>query len=250
MEGSEFALSHPPIVEAVLDIDCDLPDDHELSQIDDAAAAVFGTTYPSREQQMLQEYRFRTSADQGIEERHALQALRFRTADATQLVQVRKQGFSFNRLAPYGVLDDYLPEIERTWQAYVALVRPRAVRQVRLRYINKIELPLVDGAVKLEEYLALGPRLPDERGLSLAGFLNQYTAVENATGLVVNVTLTLQNAQNDKLPIIFDNAAWSNEPGAVDDWGSLLGQIARLRDLKNRVFRNTLTPKCLDLFRA
>ena len=72
-------------------------------------------------------------------------------------MQVRAQGFSFNRLAPYSGLDDYLPEIERTWSLYVDLASPVQIRAIRLRYINRILLPLAANTVDLDEYLKIGP---------------------------------------------------------------------------------------------
>ena len=76
--------------------------------------------------------------------KHGVQALQFLQDDERQLVQVRVQGFSFNRLAPYTSLDDYLPEIKRTWGLYVDLVKPVQVRQIRVRYINRILLPMTE----------------------------------------------------------------------------------------------------------
>jgi len=112
------------------------------------------------------------------------------------LTKVRMQGFSFNRLAPYTSLDDYLPEIERTWGLFASIASPVQIRVVRLRYINRILLPLTNGRVELEDYLKVGPRLPDEDRLRFAGFLNQYAAVEIDTGHQVNIVLTSQPPEN------------------------------------------------------
>ena len=179
-----------------------------------------------------------------------MQALRFHQADGKQLVQIRALGYSFNRLAPYGTLDDYLPEIERTWRLYVNLAKPNQVRQVRLRYINRISLPVSSGRVELDDYLKLGPRLPDEDNLTFVSFFNQYSAVELATGLQVNETLTMQPSEGGKLPIIFDNAVISEAPASPESWPVLLQRIRAMRALKNRVFKNTLTDKCLELFQT
>jgi len=147
-------------------------------------------------------------------------------------------------------LDDYLGEIERTWRIYVDLATPSEVRQIRLRYINRILLPMPDHRVDLDRYLKLGPRVADENRLSLVSFLNQYTAVEAATGLLVNVTLTLQPGEEEKLPIIFDNSVISSGPGRHEDWVGLLERIKALRSLKNRIFQSTLTGECLALFQT
>ncbi len=251
MDDPKLELHHPPIVEAVLDIDCDVPPAQDLVALEAPALEQLKAAYPKNDRQWLQEHRIEAQPDASatsFSSRHAVQALRFHQDGGKQLVQIRALGYSFNRLAPYTALDDYLPEIERTWHIYRDLAKPSQVRQVRLRYINRILLPFPAGHVELDEYLKLGPRLPDEDNLTFASFFNQYTALEVATGLEANVTVTVQPAGDGKLPIIFDNGVVSVEPVAPENWPRLLERITAMRGLKNRVFRNTLTDKCLELF--
>jgi uncharacterized protein (TIGR04255 family) len=253
MDEAKPDLLHPPIVEAVLDIDCDLPRDQDLTALEMLAREKLGDEYPRTTRHLLQEHRIDARPDASetsFSSRASVQAIRFHQTGEKQLVQVRALGYSFNRLAPYTSLDDYLPEIERTWRVYLGLAHPGQVRQVRLRFINRIELPMQSGRVDLDQYLRLGPRLPDEDRLELASFFNQYTAVDAATGLQVNVTLTTQPAQDGKLPLIFDNSAQSLGPIPPPDWEIIVARIGQLRVLKNRVFRDTLTERCLDLFQT
>src|SRR5882724_4374161 len=133
----ELKLKHPPIVEAVLDIDCDLPPAQDLAALETLAHERLKESYPKLTRQWLQEHQIEAGLDAGLKahsSRHALQALRFHQVGDQQLVQVRAQGYSFNRLAPYTALDDYLEEIEKTWRIYVELAMPTQVRQLRLRY--------------------------------------------------------------------------------------------------------------------
>ncbi len=245
-----FKLLHPPIVEAVLDIDCDMPPTFDLTALEKTSREAFPSQYPKVRTQFLEEHQIEQKADQPIQfsARRRLQAFQFLQEDEKQLVQIRMQGFSFNRLAPYASLDNYLPEIERAWGLFVSIASPVQIRAVRLRYINRILLPLTDGRVELEDYLKVGPRLPDEDRLRFAGFLNQYTAVEMDTGLQVTVVLTSQTPENDKIPIIFDISVGSAEAADPENWAWLLTKIQSLRYLKNRIFRNTLTEQCLNLF--
>lgn len=89
----------------------------------------------------------------------AIQALQFLQDDEKQLVQVRAQGFSFNRLASYTTLDDYLAEIQSVWELFTGLASPVQIRTIRLRYINRILLPLTNGSVELEDYFEIGSSL-------------------------------------------------------------------------------------------
>ncbi len=228
-----------------------MPPGQDIATLEAPAREAFGDRYPKLRTQFLHAHRIeqQVGGPAQLSSRQRLQALQFLQEDERQLVQVRAQGFSFNRLASYTGLDDYLPEIDRTWRLFVGFASPAQVRLIRLRYINRLLLPLVADWVELSDYLTIGPRLPDEERLRLAGFLNQYVAVENDTGNEVSITLTMQPMDNNQLPIIFDIAASRAVATEPEDWESLLADIQSLRELKNRVFRNTLTRRSLDQFR-
>ena len=250
MEHTKFQLLRAPIIEAVLDIDCDMPPAFDLASVEARSQDLLRDNYPQFRKQLMQEHTIEAKLGETPKTsvRHATQSLQFLQEDGKQLVQVRAQGFSFNRLAPYTTLDDYLPEIQRTWRLFVSIAAPVQIRNVRLRYINRILLPTVAGSVGLEEFLKVGPRLPDEEKLTFTGFLNQHTAVENGTGNQVVIILTSQPPENGRLPLILDITATANGPAEVGNWTWLSETIQALRALKNNVFRNTLTDKCLNLF--
>lgn len=250
MNTSHGKLLHPPIVEAVLDVDCDMPPAFGLALMQKPLSEAFQDQYPKSHVLFLEEARIEQEVDQPIQvsAQQRLQSLQFLKEDGKQLIQVRMQGFSFNRLAPYTTLDDYLPEIKRVWGLFATIVAPIQIRAVRLRYINRIVLPLTDGRVEIKNYLKIGPSLPDEDGLLLAGFLNQYTAMKKETGDRVDSVLTSQVPENDGLPIILDICVTSGETADPTNWDWLVAKIQSLRGLKNRLFHNTLTEQCLNLF--
>ncbi len=249
--ASTPVLARPPIIEAVLDLDCDLPLTWNIATVEAASRETYRDRYPRFRTQLLQGFQIeqQAGAEPRLSTQRGIQALQFLTEDERQLVQVRAQGFSFNRLAPYTSLDEYLPEIERIWQLYVELASPVHVRSTQLRYINRILLPLETDRVELNDYIKIGPRLPDEEKLILGSFLNQYVAVEVDTGNQVTMIMTNQAQEQNFLPIILDIAASRAEVTEPENWDHMLSQIQSLRGLKNRVFQDTLTERCLDLFR-
>ena len=246
-------LRNPPIVEAVFDVDCDLPPGFDLKDLEARSRTQFADQYPKFRTQFMQELQIDglEGAQPKISNRSAVQALQCLHEDEKQLVQVRQQGFSFNRLAPYSSLGDYLPEIGRTWRLYVDLISPVQIRVIRLRYINRILVPLTAGVVDLDEFLKIGPRLPNEDGLALSGFLSQQAAVEKVTGHQVNLVLTAQPPVSEKLPVIVDITVAAGQPVAdLVDWAEIEPVVGSLRTLKNRIFFNTLTAKCIQLFQS
>lgn len=250
-QDESLSLMNPPIVEAVLDIECDMPVEIDLAALEARARQAFGSEYPKFQTRFTQPFMVEVPAGEVAKMSvgsPGLQALQFMQEDSRQLVQVRAQGYSFNRLAPYSSLDDYLPEIERTWLQFVGLVQPVKVRALQLRYINRLLLPLLDGRLDLDEYLIHGPKLPVEEGFSFTSFMQQHTAQETATGHQVHIVLAAEMPVEGKLPIIFDIQA--SHFGDIEpfSWDQILNLIQSMRRLKNQMFRRSLTKKCLNLF--
>ena len=250
MSEPALTLRNPPIVEAVVDIECDFKPGQNFNALEESARQRFGDHYPKFRPQFLQELQIEMKGNESLthSKRQRIQAFQCLKDDEKQLVQVRSTGYSFNRLAPYTSFDDYLPEIRRTWVLYREIASPIQIKVVRVRYINRIRLPFTDGRVEIDEYFRIGPRLPDEERLTMVGFLNQYVAVEADTGHQVTTVLTAQQPDKDCVPIIFDNTAAAMSPVDPEDWERLEATLGALRALKNRVFRNTLSDKCLHLF--
>ena len=253
MREPQLTLDQAPIVEAVVDIDCDVSGPVDVDALDAAAAAALANQYPTRRRRMLNEHQFSGSVDESgalaVTSRQGLQALQYLSADEKQIIQFRTVGFSFNRLAPYSTLDDYLPEIERTWRIFVDIAKPVVSRTVRLRYINRILLPMRDGRVDLDDFLKFAPRLVDEERLIFASFFNQHSVFEPATGNQANIVFATQPVEGNQLPVILDIEVFKDVPGESEDWQTISGRIASLRSLKNLVFAHSLTDKCLNLFR-
>ena len=250
MSEERFHLENAPIIEAIVDIDCELPPDFELEANMSAIHAELEDAYPKVRRHMVQEHLLSTQEDTSPEWSVSpeLAALRFQSADEKQLVQFRTGGFSFNRLAPYEGLDSYLCEIRRTWGIFLDLVKPVQIRKISLRTINQVRLPRERGSLPLEDYLKTGPRLPDECGLHFTGFLSQHRALEPNNQNYVDIVLATQKSDEKSLPLILDINAFHPCQESPPPWETISEWIASLRELKNSVFRNTLTEKCLKLF--
>lgn len=243
-------LDSSPIIEAVPDLECDFKEPLDVTKIESKARKEMAKSYPKVKQVFLQEHQYevKSSEPSRVSIKGGLYGLQFLKNNEKQLVQYRLSGFSFNRLAPYANLDTYLPQIKKNWILYRDLAKPVQIRLIRLRYINRILLPLANGKVDLDEYILNGPRLADPERFELTGFLDQYAATDKQTGHQINSVLTLQQVVDDKLPVIFDNGVFATESGGVDDWHWIRSTILQLRELKNHIFCHTLTEKCLNLF--
>ena len=243
-------LQNAPIIEAVVDIECDMPPMVDLAAMEKSAQDAYGEQYPEFHRVYIDELQIKRAAEIPLTHKvtRGILAFQFLQQDKKQLLQVRLNGYSFNRLAPYSTLDEYLPEIARTWKLFVGFARPTLIRAIRLRYINRILLPMDGANVGLEKYLKIAPKLLDESNLTFVGFLNQYTAVETGTGNQANIVLTTQPVEAGKRPIILDIGVVDGAEMEIDNWVRIAERIQLLRNLKNRIFLHTLTETCLNLF--
>lgn len=252
-----FKLDCPPIMETVVDIDCDLPHARPLSKIETEATASLRESYPKAEKIFFKQVQFDMQAEDKTPFPHQIkegsEALLFRSEDGRQLTQFRTAGYSFNRLAPYEGLDTYLPEIRRTWENYVAIAHPVSVRKIGLRTINRIHLPLDQhGRLNLGDYLKTDPRLPQVEGrkLSFTGFMHQHQLRDEASGQEAILILASQGQKEGRLNLLLDIHAFDRNTTKLNtnNWAGINSVIQSLRGLKNGLFANTLTEKCLNQF--
>lgn len=245
---------HPPIVEAIVDIDCELPPGVKLEDLETPARDSLREQYPQVQKRLLQQFQIRQQGDAAPEHElkdGRLDALLFRSEDNLQLTQFRRSGYSFNRLAPYEGMDAYLPEIERTWGNYCSIAQPLRIRKIGLRMINRIAVPIgANGGLSLDAYLKTGPRLPtvDGRALSFTGFLNQHQILDEGTGHQVNIALAVEGKKENRLILLLDIDTFDVHPRETLEWAEIAPVIQSLRNLKNELFFNILTEQCLNLY--
>lgn len=245
-----FNFLNPPIVEAVLDIDCDLPPTLNFDEIEKLGVKAYGARYPVRRNQFIQHagMEMEPDADPKFFASQGLYAFQFISNDEKEVVQIRVGGFSYNRMAPYTSFDDYLPEISRCWDEFCGLAGPVQIRKISLRYINRILIPLDGSEVNLPDYLKVSPNLPDGAGLQFSGFFHQHQASDPATSTRANIILASEPKEGSFLPVLLDIEVFTTDrlsPAPLASWET---QIQSLRKLKNQIFEQSLTKKCLSLF--
>lgn len=239
----------PPIIEAVLDIECELPADFSLPSLEKIAQEQLKASHPKKRHKL----RFQAEIQENPEESRltkaekTIEALQFCTPDEKQIIQIRSTGFSFNRLVPYTSLDDYLPDIQQAWSTYVQLAKPLSVKLVKMRYLNRISIPAAPEGIKIEEFFTIAPRDIPDCNLVMHQMLSRRTATDPETNSIVNLTIASEPFNpsiTDVYPFILDIEVMKPEVCSADDWSGILDKIQVLRGLKNKIFDNILTEKC------
>lgn len=85
----------------------------------------------------------------------------FLTEDEKTLIQVGPDLVAAHRLRPYTGWASFRPIILRAFDAYANIAKPRGIRRIGLRFINRIEMSREED-VRIEDYLLAVPRVPTE----------------------------------------------------------------------------------------
>jgi len=106
----------------------------------------------------------------------------YRSDDKKDIFQVRKDGFSHNRLAPYTEWQSFSSEARRLWSSYKESAELATIELVGLTYINEIYVPL---GKRFEKYFRTYVEVPKELPQTLMGFsLNYQVLIPEEVGIL------------------------------------------------------------------
>lgn len=243
-------LTKAPIVEAILDVQMVFPKGIEIGKLA-ALHAPLREHYPTKAEETMVEVGVQLQAGKPLQPsggKSEIRGYRFFSQDKKELVQCRRDGFTFNRLAPYTSWQDIIGRAVSAWQVYREACGEAAITRIAVRYINRMELPFADGKVPLEEFFAAPEPGPKLEGLALQGLMTQCLYHDPATNFSANWTMLTRSSQKDpsKLVVALDLDVFAmgpkiHEEKPPDVWD-------RMRGLKNRIFFSSLTQKTLDMF--
>ena len=158
-------------------------------------------------------------------------------AEKTRAVQARVNGFTVNHVKRYDSWAVLRGEARPLWEQYAALIKPKSVSRVALRYINRLRLPSVG---RLGDYMLtypqLGPSLPRSVGTFLMRVELQFTDTRMA---IVTQTVAPLESGVDERDLILDIDAVSRrsfDPNDPEIWE----ELDQLRAIKNTCFCGSL----------
>ena len=266
MNGTSPAFPHlnkAPIVEAVIDLRVRLPADFDIASFK-ALHPQFQAEYPKVEDQKLVEHEFEQVPGKqpslSVQD-HGIQGYVFRSADDANIVQFRRNGFTFNRLKPYTSWEQVFPEAKRFWKLYVETCHPIEISRIAVRYINRLMLP--GPQFEFSDYLSAPPALPGGVTSSLAklqpevsggpqfvsGFLSRVIINDPDAHITAAVVQALEPPSEDRyIPVILDIDVFQQNVSNLDA-DAVLTRFEKLRDMKNRVFFGSITEKTFEMLK-
>ena len=244
---TENIYKSPPITEAVIGINFTSPlDDQHIKSLNKKLSKF----YP--DQQIIANVSFAVSiTDNNFQnpntEMQKEDSYRLSTHDQTQIVVLSKSSFLFSQLAPYQGWENLYERFTRDWAILKKASGFREISRIGVRYVNRIDLPVVNNLVEYEKYLNIYPFLPK--------------SLENVNGYAIQVILPLEkigcnlNINSGGVPspllnhlsflIDLDISKDQAPPQNDTDIFELLNLI---RVEKNRVFEECITQSSRELF--
>ena len=229
-------LRNAPIVEALIDIRVSLPPEVGTTEI--GAISEKLKDYP--EIRHLRGFRIGFRLGQSPEASHTDEHLghRYESADGQQVVQVRRDGFTFSKLKKYDSWDEIRREAYRLWNLYYDIAKPTSLNRIAVRFINHMSLGL-----PLDEYLVAPPKIPLSLSGDVTSFLSRIVILDKSLDASAIITQGLKAIEGDgSAPIILDIDVF-NEPTSDVSTEEAWHIIDSFHDFKNQLFFESITDK-------
>lgn len=238
-------LSNAPIREAIIDIRVKHGSNFDVNEFRSLEKEM-SKDFPKMEERKA----YSASINFGPEkanfqgENNELDAIIFRNEEKSEVLQFKKQGFTFNKLKPYTSWEDVIEKAKMAWEKYVQVSKPVAVTRIATRYINHILIPI---SSNLEDYITNPPKLPPKAPSLFEGALSRIKLVDEENDIFVNLTQAIESREK-KAAIILDIDAFRKKEYDLEEefpWED----FSQLREMKNRIFFSSLTEKAINLYK-
>ena len=162
------------------------------------------------------------------------------------VAQVRLDGFTLGCLPPYKSGESFLEQTRQFWARYVSVAKPVKVTRLGIRTINKIDIPT---GVDLQRFVLTGPEIARALPQDMSQFFMQIV-LPDISGAVAVIIQTFGESKpgSNTIPLIFDIDATHEVEFAAED-ERIWKVFSELRNLKNRIFFNSLTSQALEAYR-
>ncbi len=241
---------NPPITEALLDIRVSLPPDVTIEQLLTYHEGV-KASFSDKEQRVAWTggFEFKPgTAPKVTPPSGGPDGYFFRSPSENKLIQVRRDGFTFNKLKPYTNWEEFSKEARSHWERYLQIAKPYQVTRLTLRYINRIEIPLPFKDFK--EYVLTVPDIAPGLPNAMSNMIMQLVVPNEEISAAANITETIEPVKDGQsfLGFIFDIDVYHKAVLKPDD-KKIWDILDDLRNFKNQIFKKSLTDKCKELFK-
>ncbi|NJN97975.1 MAG: TIGR04255 family protein [Anaerolineales bacterium] len=240
--------SRSPLTEAVIDVRVALPDTITLETLAQIQAGQ-EDNYPTRKNAISVQGQLSFDPDvPPATGSRTHMGYRFVSQDERQVIQARRDGFTFSRLAPYESWESFRAEGQRWWLRYREFTQPKTIQRVAVRYINRLDLPLPLNDFK--DYLRTVPEVSPDMSQELDGYFMQLRLPQPdlKAMLLLNEALIPPPPAPPTVSVLLDIDLFREvEPPQTE--AELWNFFELLRQRKNQIFEACITEVMRELIR-
>jgi uncharacterized protein (TIGR04255 family) len=236
--------SRAPITEALIDIQAQLPQEIKLDILTQVYSSI-QTEYPKREEVLMVQGQMIVGESVGATASQSQIGYVVFSNDQKQILQMRLDGFSFSRLAPYDCWESFRDEAKRLWNIYQSLTHPEAIVRLAVRYINRLDIHLPFGDLK--DYLRTYPEVSLDLPQELSGYFMQLQIPQEdlAATLVLNQAI-VPPPTPDCVSVLLDLDLFRERDIPNEEIG-LWDILEQMHERKNRAFEACITERTREL---
>ncbi len=235
-------LKNAPIVEALIDIQVQLPESKTIDLLEGAYEKI-KSEFPK------QKKRIRFSGSPKIDSQNANKGLLRNTIDGflfsseneKKIVQARLDGFTHNVHKPYTNWETLRDDAKKYWKIYKDIAEPVSVKRLALRYINKISLK---APFEPSNYFKTLPVLSPDLNYDTENLFSQLTIKNVKINSFANITEAIEIVDSETVQFIFDIDVFKLGEYTEE---TMWGHFEELRKFKNEIFFKSITPTALKL---
>ena len=238
--------SKAPLTEAVLDIRVELPSEIKLQELR-AVQVGEEERFSRREDSFIVMGQMSMGLQVGASAQQTQNGYRFVSQDSRQIFQARLDGFTFSRLAPYETWESFQNEARRLWEVYRPIAKPKNIKRLALRYINRLDLPLP--LKDFKDYLRTIPEISPDMSQGLSGYFMQLQLPQPDLEAMLHLNQTLIPPPSPSLvSVVLDLDLFCKDNVPSEDQ-NIWKRFEILRIRKNEIFEACITNKTRRLIR-
>lgn len=172
---------------------------------------------------------------------------RLSTADMTQLLLLWPTSFNLSQLAPYPGWDDFLARFVRDWSVWKRTIGFQTISRIGVRYINRIDIPVMDNITKYEEFLNVYPKLPDNLDPVLGYAVQVAMELKDIDCLLKINSAVVPSPILDHVSFVLDlDISKEIDPPQSDK--DICDLLNKIRIQKNVIFETCISDRARELF--
>gem|GEM_PF-4379229 len=232
-------LKKPPIIEAQLNFLADTSAGWKVYGSAGRVAEIFPTHVTV---QPLQQFllHFGNPPKVAVDVETGVAGFFLRKAGDPVVFQVRRDGFAFSRLEPYGGWEEFVAAAVSNWERYRAFMNAGELHGINLRYINRIQIPRRDYVANRDGFFTIAPRVPPGTGWGFMGVAHQSTLVTEDQRFLIGVGFSTEQPTLDQ-EIAGFTLDINVSPRPITGFSEIEKLLVEMRDLKNQAFFSIAT---------